>query len=346
MARTPNVTRGGPPGRRPPQNPRREPPEPPPRFSNGRQVPRGTEQRAALRRRRKRRRAILFYIATFLLVVVAAVTLSLTVLFKIDTIQVTGTSRYPAQQIVQISGIVRGENLFLAKTKEARASIERELPYIKSAKVSRQLPATIVIHVEDDTASGAIAYEGRYALLGSSEKVLEFADTVPEGITLVKGLELAKAEVGKPIVYADDVEENTSSSTAEGDASASAESSTSSSEAASAAITGVSGEESTLHKSKEIFQELRGAIEDSGLDKITEIDLSDRYNLTILYDGRITMELGLPTDLDYKLDYAKGILDTGGIKENEKGTLNLSDAVNNRVPFEPDYSNESASAPG
>ena len=61
--------------------------------------------------------------------------------------------------------------------------------------------------MEDDTASGAIAYEGRYALLGSSEKVLEFADTVPEGITLVKGLELAKAEVGKPIVYADDVEE-------------------------------------------------------------------------------------------------------------------------------------------
>ena len=107
----------------------------------------------------------------FLFVVVAAVTLSLTVLFKIDTIQVTGSSRYPAQQIVSISGIVQGENLFLAKTKEARTAIESQLPYIKAATVSRQLPATIVIHVEDDTAKGAIAYEGQYALIGSGEDV-------------------------------------------------------------------------------------------------------------------------------------------------------------------------------
>ena len=82
------------------------------------------------------------------------------------------------------------------------------------------------------------------------------------------------------------------------------------------------------------------------MDKITEIDLSDRYNLVILYDTRITMELGLPTDLEYKLHYAIGILDAGGIKDTEKGTLKLSDAMDNRVPFEPDYSNSSAAAPG
>lgn len=339
MARTPNDTRGRPQNRRPPQNPPREPP----RYSGGRKIPHGTEQRAALRRRRKRRRAVLFYIAMFLFVVVAAVTLSLTVLFKIDTIQVTGSSRYPAQQIVSVSGIVQGENLFLAKTKEAGAAIESQLPYIKTATVSRRLPATIVIYVEDDTASGAIAYEGRYALIGSGDKVLEFVDTLPQGVTLVKGLELAKAEVGQPIVYADDVEQNSSSEggDAEPDASSSEVL-----ESASSASAPSEEEDATMHRSKEVFQELWKAIEESELDKVTEIDLSDPYNLVILYDNRITMELGLPTDLEYKLHYAKGILDAGGIKDTERGTLKLSDAVNNKVPFEPDYSNSSTAAPG
>lgn len=340
MAKAPNGTRGGPSGRRPPQNPRREPPEPPRRSSGGRNIPHGTEQRAALRRRRKRRRAILFYIATFLFVVVGAITLSLTVLFKIDTIQVTGSSRYPAEQIVEIGGIERGENLFLAKTKEARTAIEKKLPYVKTAKVSRRLPATIVIHVEDDTASGAIAYDGKYALIGNKEKVLEFVDALPEGITLVKGLELAKAKVGEPIVYADDVVPDSSVPVAS-DASETSSPSETQAEESSAVETAVSGE-TTMHETKTVFQDLRKAIENNGLDKVTEIDLTDRYNVAILYDNRITMELGLPTDLDYKLHYAKGILDAGGVKENERGILDLSDAVNNKVPFEPDYSVSSA----
>ena len=337
MAKTPHGVRGGPPNHRPPQNPGREPP--PQRSGGGRNIPHGAGQRAAQRRRRKRRRAILFYIATFLMVVVGAVTLSLTVLFKIDTIQVAGGSRYPAQQIVQTCGIQRGENLFLAKTKEARAAIEKKLPYVKTAKVSRRLPATIVIQIEDDVASGAIAYEDKYALIGSHEKVLEFADALPEGITLVKGLELAKAQVGEPIVYADDVEQDSVPESGGDSASSAAESS-------SGAQASPPPQEETVHKTKTVFENLRRAIEDNGLDKITEIDLSDRYNVSILYDNRITMELGLPTDLDYKIHYAKGILDAGGIRENERGILNLSDAVNNNVPFEPDYSAASTAPSG
>lgn len=341
MGRTPNGPPGGPPRGRPPQNPRREPPEPPQRQGGARNVPHGTEQRAALRRRRKRRRALFFYIAVFLLVVVSAITLSLTVLFKIDTIQVTGTSRYQAQQIVETSGIVRGENLFLAKTGNARKAIESKLPYIKTAQISRRLPATIVIHVEDDTPKGAISYNEKYALVGSNDKVLEFADALPEGITLIKGLLLAEAKVGEPIAYAEDTPSSAASSETAASSGAPANASA---EQVSSAQSALGSEAPTMHETKTIFQDLLKAIEDNGLDKITEIDLSDRYNIAILYDNRVTMELGLPTDLDYKIHYAKGILDAGGVKENERGVLNLSDALNNKVPFEPDYSVGSSSA--
>ena len=55
------------------------------------------------------------------------------------------------------------------------------------------------------------------------------------------------------------------------------------------------------------------------------------------------MNLGLASDLSYKLRFAKRILDEGKIKENEKGTLNLTVAKeDNRVFFDPDYTANSA----
>ena len=46
-------------------------------------------------------------------IIAAAITLSLTVLFKISTIEVTGTSRYSVEDIIKESGISEGNNLFL-----------------------------------------------------------------------------------------------------------------------------------------------------------------------------------------------------------------------------------------
>ena len=67
---------------------------------------------AAERRRRRRRRMFFFYIFLFLAVIGTAVTLSLTVLFRVERIEVQGESRYSAEQIVQASGLETGGNLF------------------------------------------------------------------------------------------------------------------------------------------------------------------------------------------------------------------------------------------
>lgn len=327
MGTTQNRGRAGPPNRRPPQQPPRRP-EPEPQKRRKR-VAEGTAQRAEQRRRRKRRRLILFYIVMFLVVVIGAVTLSLTVLFKIDTIQVTGTSRYTAQEIVNTAGIPKGENLFLAKTKEAGTAIEKKLPYIKTAKVSRRFPAKIVIDVVEDTVSGVIVYEDRYAVLGENGKVLDFPEVIPEGVPVIKGLMLSKVELGEPIAFQENDTESEASEEASSSALQAAGAEEQSDEAAS--------EDPVQQRNQETYETLMQAITDNGLDKISEIDLTDPYNLKILYDNRITMVLGLPTDLDYKIHYAKGILDEGGIQENERGVLNLADAVNNKVPFAPDY---------
>ncbi|MBW7571680.1 cell division protein FtsQ/DivIB [Caproiciproducens faecalis] len=260
------------------------------------------KSRADTRKRRRRRFLLLFYIFLFLAVIVGAVVVSLTVLFKIEAIEVVGTSRYPAQAIVQAGGIQKGENLFLAHTKNAAASIEQKLPYIGTAKVSRRLPAKIVIEVTQEAVSGAMEYKGKYAVVSANGKVLELATKMPENCTSIKGLSLSKAEVGKDIVYGDTSQ-------------------------------------------KETFQELSAAVTNNKLGKITEMDFSNPYKILIVYDGRIIMNLGLPSDFDYKIRFAKSILDAGKIKDNERGTLNLSVAVEeNNAFFDPNYSVTSSSA--
>ena len=62
-----------------------------------------------------------------LLVAVGAV-LSLTVLFPIKQITAKGSEKYTSEQIVALSGINIGDNLFMSKVKTE--TIREKLPYI------------------------------------------------------------------------------------------------------------------------------------------------------------------------------------------------------------------------
>ena len=147
-----------PPMRRPAQQPRSRPKQAPPPKPVRRRPPLS----AAERRRRRRRRMFFFYIFLFLAVIGTAVTLSLTVLFRVERIEVRGESRYSAEQIMQASGLETGGNLFLTDTGAAAAAIEKALPYIGEAKVSRVLPSELSISVQEEPAASAILWEGQY----------------------------------------------------------------------------------------------------------------------------------------------------------------------------------------
>ncbi len=234
---------------------------------------------------------------TFLIAIGAAVVLSITVLFRIDTIQVTGQSRYTEQEIVQMSGIEVGENLFLADTATAKQQIEEKLPYIGRAKVSRRLPAKILITVEEAEISGAVEYGGGYAIVSPEGKVLEITSAIPEGYSLIEGLDLKSADLGKKIVYEDP-------------------------------------------EKQEMFTELAQSLAEHGIAPITRMDLTNLYDIVVEYDGRITMEFGLPSDIDFKVRFAKTILSEPDMAEAQ-GVLNLADCrEEDRAYFEENASRE------
>lgn len=61
------------------------------------------------------------------------------------------------------------------------------------------------------------------------------------------------------------------------------------------------------NKNKDIYA-LLDAFSDHELDNITYIDITDRANVSFVYDSRITVELGVVSDLDYRLNFIAEIL--------------------------------------
>lgn len=151
--------------------------------------------------RRHRRKKRIFYIVSFLIVVVAAITLSLTVLFRVDQIAIEGETRYSSDQIIESSGLYYGENLFRANVNLAEKTIENKLPYIGQVKISKSLPGKLLISVQEDDVAGAAGYNGQYVTLSCEGKVLELSDSVPEGVATIKGLNLTKAVPGETASY-------------------------------------------------------------------------------------------------------------------------------------------------
>lgn len=169
-----------------------------------RQLAAGQRKRAYVRMRRQKRRRLVSYILAFLAVVAVAVALCLTVLFRITSIEVAGATRYAAEELIQASGIQKGQNLFLADVGGAPEKIQSKHPYLSAVKVSRRLPARIVIEVQDASVACVAEWDGKFLLLDSEGRVLELAAKAPDGAPVCKGMQVKSAAVGEKVVLQDE----------------------------------------------------------------------------------------------------------------------------------------------
>ncbi|OUQ81120.1 FtsQ-type POTRA domain-containing protein [Flavonifractor sp. An100] len=108
---------------------------------------------AAARNKRRRRRGRgrlgpLFKILCAIAVVVA-LTMGATVFFQVETIVVSGNSRYTQEQVIEASGIQIGDNLYRMNKFQVAQDIREKLPYIGEVSIRRGLPSTILISITE-----------------------------------------------------------------------------------------------------------------------------------------------------------------------------------------------------
>lgn len=152
------------------------------------------------RKKRKKLRRVLGWSFGILVALAVAVVLSLTVFFKIDTITVTGNSRYTKDEIISHCSVNIGENLFLSDTSSAEQTLEQNLPYIYKAELKRKLPYTIEIKITEAQPTYSIKYDKAYILLDQDFKVLETNASKPQGLNISKA-SVKSAVAGKTIQF-------------------------------------------------------------------------------------------------------------------------------------------------
>ncbi|MGN0528931.1 MAG: cell division protein FtsQ/DivIB [Eubacterium sp.] len=150
-------------------------------------------------------RKILFSVGVVLLILAVFVVLSLTVLFKIDTITITGNSKYTTQQIESVLPIEKNKNLFLADTSSAEEKLESSLPYIYNAEIDRKMPSTITVKVTETDNIYAIKNKDKtYLLLDNNLKVLESASAKkPKNAVDIKKATVTNAVEGNTAEFTD-----------------------------------------------------------------------------------------------------------------------------------------------
>lgn len=137
------------------------------------------------RRGRGGRRIALLVVAAVAVAAIAAVVVWAFPVFKVSAIEVTGNERVTEETVWELTGVPEGENLLRVDTVAAASGVVSD-PWVSAATVTRQLPSTLKVELEERTV---VAYrEGDDGpVLIDSEGTPFIVGAPPEGSVLVAG---------------------------------------------------------------------------------------------------------------------------------------------------------------
>ena len=282
----------------------------------------GKKKRKMTRKALRRRRAIqrLTALAMLLCVIAAGIYLTVTMLFKINTIEVrtadgvvSEAGGYSSEQILQALGVQKEENIFSFDPAAKAAALEKVFPMLEDIRVERDYPSTVVVRVAEAQPAYAMQTAKGWLTLSAGLKILAADSAQPTGLPTLYGGEPVFSDPGEQLCF----EEETP-----------ADSSTASESASDAASASAAVEEEAGDKRLEALSTLLTALDTVGMrGDVTRIEFADPEEMAFLYQDRISVRLGTLNELDYKLKLARHVLlneDGKGCAATDTGTLDFT----------------------
>lgn len=151
--------------------------------------------------KQRRFRRIVAYVLIIAAVIIVGITLSLTVLFKTEKIEVKGNKYYDDKTIIELSGLNEGDNIFTSSMFADTSKIVKALPYIKSASVSFNIPNGLVITVENQAPYYSLKSGEDFFLVSKDNRILEKVDKKPDKLMFINAPKLVSTEVGDYVKF-------------------------------------------------------------------------------------------------------------------------------------------------
>ena len=264
------------------------------------------------------RKRFLLHLAT-VAAVVLALTLGMSIFFKVETVAVGGNQKYTPWDVRQASGIQEGENLLTLNEAMVAGKIKTKLPYVDTVRLGIKLPDTVNIEItEFDVVYSIQASDSNWWLMTSGGRVVEQTTLVQaDSYTKVIGVKIQAPNVGEQAV-AVQPEEPTEAPTEEGQSES--EETTAETEATAPAVIPVTVfPAEQLQTAISILQYLE---QNSILGGVDSVDVTDIYDLRLWYQDRYQVILGDSNRMEMKIKAMKQAIDQ--MTDYQRGELDVS----------------------
>lgn len=136
------------------------------------------------RKNKKSRKKILAVLSSILLIAIVILFALTAPIFNITDIQVQGNETVSSDTILSLSGLKRGENIF--RFNDSIIQNIKENTYIESVEITRKLPGTVIISVEEREVKYQINFINSYAYIDKNGYILENSTVKKEVPVLVR----------------------------------------------------------------------------------------------------------------------------------------------------------------
>ena len=251
--------------------------------------------------------------------VVLALTLGMSIFFKVKTVSVGGTQKYTPWDIRQASGIQEGENLLTLNEAMVAGKIKTQLPYVNTVRLGIKLPDTVNIEItEHDVVYAIQASDGSWWLMTAGGHIVDGTTPVQaDGYTKILGVQIELPKIGDQAVAAKP-EEPTEAPTEEGQTEP--EETVAETEATAPAVIPITVfPAQKLEAAISILQQLEL---NSILGGVDSVDVTDIYDLRISYEDRYEVILGDSSRMEMKIKAMKQSVDQ--MTDYQRGELDVS----------------------
>ncbi len=267
--------------------------------------PQEPTERNLRRQKIKRKRRLRAYAVLLVLLLGVGVYFAFQTLLRINDFVVEGECRYTPDELIAATGLELDQHLYDFEPEEAEARLLEKFVYLENVKVSRRLPATVVIQVEAAQEMGSIQGQNGFDIVSTSGKILAYGQPYPSSdLPIIYGIEATQEQ----FVPKEETDKER--------------------QAREAKARDLQEKLSILAQMNQLFNQYH-------VQGIVSIDLSDRQNISLVYQERIRVVLGDAEDMELKFRMCDEVIKQKDVDEpGAEGVLDASTvAVTQKVFF-------------
>lgn len=146
------------------------------------------------RQKRKKRISIVIKTVILLGIIAGGCAFALTSpIFHIETIEVLNNNIVSSEEVISLSELKTGENIFKFSKINAKDKI-KENAYIENLKIHRKMPNTIQITIEEREPKYSVEFMGKYAYINTQGYILEISED-SKGLVIIQGITTNEEEI-------------------------------------------------------------------------------------------------------------------------------------------------------